>query len=298
MVFVKYVKSPFNYVGGKYKLLDVLLPLFPSDINVFLDVFGGGGNVSVNVASESVVYNDHIRPLVSLLEYFSNHSTNRILDYIHHKIDTYGLSKYDKETFNQFRNYYNLRSNCILDLYILICYSFNYQLRFNNKFEYNSSHGTNRSSFTKTMENNLIDFLSRLHDINIQFTCKDYREINYNNLTSKDFVYFDPPYYISNASYNDGKRGYGNWTNTEETRLYQILDDLNKKNIRWGLSNIITNNNKTNNILQDWLSENNYNYTIINSNYNNSNYQKKNRNGNTELYIYNYPLKEVQTKLI
>ena len=36
-----YIKSPLNYVGGKYKLLNEIIPLFPNDINTFVDLFGG-----------------------------------------------------------------------------------------------------------------------------------------------------------------------------------------------------------------------------------------------------------------
>lgn len=36
-----YTKSPLNYVGGKYKLLPQIIPLFPSSVNVFVDLFGG-----------------------------------------------------------------------------------------------------------------------------------------------------------------------------------------------------------------------------------------------------------------
>lgn len=35
-------KSPLNYTGGKYKLLPQIFPLFPSKINTFVDLFGGG----------------------------------------------------------------------------------------------------------------------------------------------------------------------------------------------------------------------------------------------------------------
>ena len=59
-----YIKSPMNYIGGKYKLLPQLLPLFPQKISMFYDVFGGGGSVSLNVNSEYVYYND-IVPYVS-----------------------------------------------------------------------------------------------------------------------------------------------------------------------------------------------------------------------------------------
>ncbi len=36
------IKSPLNYTGGKYNLLTQLFPLFPDEINTFIDLFGGG----------------------------------------------------------------------------------------------------------------------------------------------------------------------------------------------------------------------------------------------------------------
>ena len=46
---MKYVKSCLNYTGGKYKLLPQIIPLFPEDINMFVDLFCGGCNVGINV---------------------------------------------------------------------------------------------------------------------------------------------------------------------------------------------------------------------------------------------------------
>lgn len=40
---MEYVKSPLNYTGGKYKLLPQLLELFPKQVNIFVDLFAGGG---------------------------------------------------------------------------------------------------------------------------------------------------------------------------------------------------------------------------------------------------------------
>ena len=48
----KYIKSPLNYVGGKHKLLPQILPLFPKNINTFIDLFGGGFNVGINVSAK------------------------------------------------------------------------------------------------------------------------------------------------------------------------------------------------------------------------------------------------------
>ena len=43
------IKSPLNYIGGKAKILDQILPLFPKEIDNFIDLFAGGCNVGINV---------------------------------------------------------------------------------------------------------------------------------------------------------------------------------------------------------------------------------------------------------
>ena len=49
------IKSPLNYVGGKYKLLSQILPLFPKEIDTFYDLFGGGFNVGISVDAKKHV---------------------------------------------------------------------------------------------------------------------------------------------------------------------------------------------------------------------------------------------------
>jgi DNA adenine methylase Dam len=285
-----FVKSPFNYTGGKYKLLNEIISLFPKDIDTMVDVFGGGFNVGVNTKADNIVYNDHITPLVTLMEYLYKNPVNETITYIENTIKEYGLSKKDKETFNLFRDKYNKNSDSNpLDLYILLCFSFNHQLRFNNNYKYNSSHGTNRSSFTKNMKNNLIRFVEKLQSYNeVSFFNMDYRKIYYTQYSINDFFYFDPPYFITSAVYKDGRRGYGDWKLNDEKELYQLLDKLHDNGLRWGLSNTIKHNNQTNNILEEWINKNNYKIYNIQSDYSNSNYQKKNKTKNNgEVYITN-----------
>ena len=43
------IQSPLNYTGGKYKLLPQILPLFPKEIDCFVDLFCGGCNVGINI---------------------------------------------------------------------------------------------------------------------------------------------------------------------------------------------------------------------------------------------------------
>lgn len=52
------IKSPLNYVGGKYKLLPQILPYIPDNINTFVDLFTGGCNVGININANKIICND------------------------------------------------------------------------------------------------------------------------------------------------------------------------------------------------------------------------------------------------
>jgi site-specific DNA-adenine methylase len=67
VIEITYIKNPFNYIGAKYKLLPQILPLFPDNIDTFVDLFGGSGEVGLNVKADRVVYNDKCEALVNIL---------------------------------------------------------------------------------------------------------------------------------------------------------------------------------------------------------------------------------------
>ncbi len=43
----KYIKSPLNQIGGKYKLLNQIVRYFPKNIDTFYDLFAGGCDVAI-----------------------------------------------------------------------------------------------------------------------------------------------------------------------------------------------------------------------------------------------------------
>lgn len=110
-------------------------------------------------------------------------------------------------------------------------------------------------------------------------------------MNENDFVYADPPYLITTGTYNDGRRGFTGWSEKEEYKLLEILDDLHQKNIKFALSNVLEHKGKSNDILKKW-TENNPNYKInyIDFDYSNANYQTLNRdkNASIEVLITNY----------
>lgn len=83
----KYIKSPLNYVGGKYKLLKEIIPMFPEKINTFVDLFGGGFNVGVNINSEHIIYNDIQKEVVQFLNYIKGNNIDMLLFEIENYIE-------------------------------------------------------------------------------------------------------------------------------------------------------------------------------------------------------------------
>ena len=282
----EYIKSPLNYTGGKYKILDSILPYFPNNINTFIDLFGGGFNVGININADKIIYNDHISYLKEMFQFFKETEIDFILENIKCRISEFNLDEKNVEGYLESRKRYNTSKN-ILDLFLLTCYSFNHQIRFNNSHEFNTPFGKNRSSYNVSIEHNLIEFINHLKSKNIEFSSKDFSYIKNYNFEDNDFVYCDPPYLISNASYNDGKRGFKNWTALEDKELLNLLDYLNQKNVKFLLSNVLIHKGLKNSCLIEWSKK--YNIRHINKNYKNCNYQLKEKITETqEVIIYNY----------
>lgn len=278
----EYIKSPINYIGNKYKLIDQIIPLFPNDISMFVDVFGGSGTVLINTKAEHYVYND-INPYVSsIFKGLVTEDTDKVIKKIEDIIAEYSLSKTNKEGFEKLRNDYNNGRKDWITLYALMCYSFNYQFRFNNNHQYNSSFGKDRSCFSNRQKQNLYELRNNI-STDIVFYSRNFIDIDYSDFDEYDLLYFDPPYLASVGNYNDGKRGFEGWTEEHEKKLLNLLDKLNVQGTRWALSN---NLKYVNPLLDEWKDK--YNVYYLNGDYSNCNYQKVNKSEDIEVLITNY----------
>ena len=280
----KYIKSPINYAGGKYRLLKKIIPLFPKDINTFVDLFGGAFNVGINVDAKKIVYNDIISFLPDIFEYWRNTPMEDINEYINSTISENDLSATNAEAFYEFRKKYNATKD-IRDLFVLTCYSFNYQMRFNNQHNFNSSFGKKASTMNSNIRRNLNDFVYELKKKKIEFYRLDFKDFNFDSLCSGDFVYSDSPYSVGTGVYQDGKRGFKGWSKDNDKELFEILDRLDSRGIRFAMSNLYENKGMINHELVDWSKK--YNVQHLSSNYNGANYQRK-RSKSVEVLITNY----------
>ena len=185
-----------------------------------------------------------------------------------------GVGSYNKERFLKLRDDFNHHKQedyyYYLMLYVLIVYAFNNQIRFNAKGEYNLPVG--KRDFNKKMQSKLSDFIDRLHRQDCRFTCMSFNEFDVSGLTNRDFVYVDPPYLITCATYNE----QDGWNEDHEKD-------------RFALSNVLRSKGKENTILIEWLSNNKYITHHLDYGYSNSNYQTKDKQTKSEeVLITNY----------
>lgn len=302
------IQSPLNYTGGKYKLLPQILPLFPKKIEHFFDIFCGGCNVGINVECDRVTLIDNSSPLIYLYQTFQNLEKDEIFNWIYKIISDYGLSlasrdgyefyncksdsglgTYNRESFNRLRDDFNkcavLDYHYYVTLYVIIVYAFNNQIRFNSAGEFNLPVG--KRDFNSKMHSKLLAFIDRIQLGNYKFICQDFRKFDIKQISENDFVYADPPYLITCATYNEN----GGWSDSDELDLLKFFDTIHASGKKFALSNVLRSKGKENEILLEWLEKNSkiYHTVHLKHSYANSNYHKTDKfSQNDEVIIINY----------
>lgn len=299
-----FIKSPFNYTGGKYRILDQIIPRMPMGIENFFDVFVGGGNVFINSIARSFFANDIDNNVISLFKFMCAHDFEDFLSECERVIKDFGLSStstygyefygtssnlgvssFNKPGYELLKNHFNHQKDGYpreILFFVLICFGFNNQIRYNKSNFFNIPVG--KRDLNENILSNLKKFTSRLRLIDINFQAKSFLDIDFSHLSKNDFVYFDPPYLISNASYNES----GKWTTDHEIQLLSTLDLLISSNVKFGLSNMLSTKFVENTLLKTWITRNSSKLKLFNifSNYTNSSYQKKNRHVSSDNEIF------------
>lgn len=302
------VKSPLNYTGGKYRLLPQILPHFPEKVEgTFYDLFCGGGNVGANVNAGKVVFNDSDKYVIGLLRMLCSESPEHTIgevdrisklfglsDSFRNGYEPYGvegnkgLSTYNKDKFLELRKHLNSMDSdndeeYWITLYTVVIYAFNTQIRFNAKGEYNLPVG--KCDFNGNIRKNLEAFVRKVNGMNREFTNRDFREFGV-LIQKNDFVYCDPPYLITCASYNEK----GGWCEKDERDLLSFLDGVHANGAKFALSNVIESKGKANELLAQWIgSHPEYRTVHLDYGYGNCSYHTKDRSAKSdEVLVMNY----------
>ena len=156
-------------------------------------------------------------------------------------------------------------------------YGFNRMLRFNSIGEFNIPVGN--VDFNENVFNALDNYVKVNKSKNVKFSTDDFKDFFSNNtFDSKDLIYVDPPYLISNSEYNKY------WTEDDDLTLYDELDRLNDKKIKFVLSNVLSHKGLENKILKKWSKK--YNLQHISSNY--ISYHDNSQKKSKEVVITNF----------
>lgn len=275
------VRSPFFYVGDKYKLMPQLRQLFPKEIGTYVEPFAGGGSSFLNTVAERYIVNDIDKYVVELHRFISGYADKQeeFIEMLYDVIDKYGLScsyrditvpdelkkqyvktyysHYNKEAYNKMKADYNAEPDSLL-LYLMLIYGFNHMIRFNSAGMFNLPVGN--VDFNKNVYNAICNYLAFMREHQIEFYNLDFISfLNSISLDNKSYVYLDPPYLISGSEYNKY------WNENEEKRLCTFLDLLNERGIRFGITNLINHKGKVNETFLEWSQK--YISYNINSNY-------------------------------
>lgn len=265
----KTIRSPFFYVGDKYKLMPQLKQLMPKNIEQYIEPFVGGGSSFLNSKGTSYMLNDVDSYVVELHKVIGSYTgkAEELFEELFEIIDFYGLScsyrgicvpeelkkkyvktyysKYNKEAYIRMRKDFNAEKKDFLRLYLLLIYGFNHMIRFNGKGDFNLPVGN--VDFNNNVYRALNNYLEFVGKHQIEFFNLDYISfLERLKFKKNSYVFLDPPYLISMSEYNKL------WNDKKEDELCEYLDALNDRGIKFGITNLIAHKGKVNRRFLDW----------------------------------------------
>ena len=234
----KLIMPVVKWVGGKRQLIDEIKKYIPKQIDTYYEPFFGGGAVLFYLQPKKAVINDLNEDLVTTYKVIKEQHKELIDDLKKHTNSSeyfYNIRNVDLDNSN-YSNYSDVEKASRLIYLNKTC--------FNGLFRVNSS-GHFNTPFGNYKNPNIVNepVIKAVHEYfsknNILILCGDYAKA-VENAKAGDFVYLDPPYDpISDSSsftgYNAG--GFGK---EEQKRLRDLCSALDKKGIKFLLSNSAT----------------------------------------------------------
>ena len=150
-------------------------------------------------------------------------------------------------------------------------------LRFNGGGKFNLPVGN--VDFNKNVVRALNGYFEFVGDKKIKISSIDFRKFFSEKIYNKnDFVYIDPPYLITSSEYNKL------WDTKSESDLLDIIDRLDKKGVKFALSNVTHYNGNKNDLVIKWMKK--YKVHKVTSNY--ISYHNNKQKQISEVLITNY----------
>lgn len=270
---MNYNKSPFNWVGNKFKHIEAINSIIRGEkFNKVIDVFLGSGNVLLNldVESKTFIGNDKIKLLPKIYETLINNEYIYVLSDIEDILNKFNRFS-TKDSYYTFRDYWNekylsndFNKDFIMETILLLKMCSNSMVRFNPKQGYFNQGfrglGKKNEFFTETMKNLCVNELNNLTNTlktnNYKFINKDFLEIK--DIIKKgenNLIILDPPYILRKDMYDT------DWTEKHDLELFDLLENTKSKYIYF---NYLERDGVINTDLLDFINKNKLKYIEIN----------------------------------
>jgi len=226
-----------GWAGGKKRLIPEISKRVP-EYKTYYEPFLGGGSVLFYLQPNKAFVNDCNWDLINMYNVVKNDVDSLIEDLKKHKNERqyyYTIRALDRDYF-KFRalnavqrasRFFYLNQACYRNVY-----------RVNARGEFNTAFGDDeKANLIKEPVLRVASLYFNTADI--RFSCNDFEE-SVKTAKKGDFVYLDPPYDPLSKTANFTtytKNGFGRW---DQMRLKETCDLLNKKQVKFLLSNSAT----------------------------------------------------------
>ena len=230
-------KTPFNWVGNKFKYIDVINNLVRNkNYNSVIDMFMGSGNIllNINTNANKMIGNDKIKLLPCIYTEIKKNKhvyTLEDIDIILNRFNRFSK----KEDYYIFRDYWNekylndkMDKDFIIETVLLLKMCSNSMVRFNQKEGYFNQGfrglGKKDEFFTESMKRLCVDSVNSLTEIlnkkEFDFTSEDF--LNFKDSDDNNLIILDPPYILRSDMYTV------DWNKEHEDKLNKLI--MNTKN--------------------------------------------------------------------
>lgn len=235
----KLVQPVLKWVGGKRQLIPEIEKYFPDrkSISTYYEPFVGGGAVLFHFQPKKAVINDVNEELINLYKVIKDDVESLIEDLQKYKNDEdlfYKVRALDRSP--EFKELTNVQRASRIHFLNKTCYNGLY--RVNSAGEFNTPFGRYKNP-NITNEAVLRAVSHYFNKSNIKILNVDFEEA-LKGIRKGSFVYFDPPYDPISSSSNFTGYAQGGFNRDDQIRLKKLCDKLDKRGVKFLLSNSST----------------------------------------------------------
>lgn len=236
----KLVSPVVKWVGGKRQIINEIMTHIPQKFSTYYEPFLGGGAVLFELQPKKAIVNDINHELINLYQAIKNNVEELIEELKNHKNKNeedyfYRIRKIDRDK-EQYKQLTPVQKASRVIYLNKTC--FNGLFRVNKAGQFNTPYG-NYKNPNIVNEFTLRAVSNYFNKAQITLKCTDFRE-TLKGIRKGAFVYLDPPY--DPVSDTSSFTGYdkGGFNKDEQIRLKDTCDMLNKRGVKFLLSNSAT----------------------------------------------------------